>query len=384
MRMPVSPQHRSMRTRLAFPLVGLMIASLGCGLGSISPTATAQPTEPLVRPTQAEAATATQATRPLVKPTSASAPAEQPSPSGEALPLSPDKYAHSSGTFELNPPLGWTIDEGTTYASWTEEETGSSVKVFVNTTGYQLEADAFDAVVAANEENYFGKFFTDHQVLDRTVDNFGAKVVTQSLTDEGVAYRVASIYYQENDVIFEVDFWAAEAVADDYASTFNKIWQDMSVSASTASSAIGPYIDVYTFTDPAGLYSFDVPYLWRHELYTEANAVVDTFWSPDRLAYVENISYDDGTVITKSLSGAFALQLLHQFYAEDVKITEDKVQPDGSERLTWHSPSGGTSGMTFFETRGTTFLMLTLGSDDSLSSLYTPIFDNVIATYQVP
>ena len=382
--MHASPPHRSLRSRLAFPLVGLMIASLGCGLGSSSPTATVQPTEVLIRPTQAEAPTATQATRPLVKPTAASSPPEQAPAGEEALPLSPDPYVHSSGAFGLNPPLGWTVDEGTTYALWTEEETGSSVKVFVNTTGYKLEAEAFDAVVTANEENYFGTSFTEYRVLDRTVDNFGAKVVTQSLTDQGVAYRVTSVYYQENDVVYEVDFWAPEAVADDYAPTFNKIWQDMSVSASTASTAIEPFIDVYTFTDPAGLYSFDVPYLWRHELYTETYAVIDTFWSPDRLAYVENISYDDGTVISKSLSGAFALQLLHEFYAEDVKITDDKVQPDGSERLTWHSPSGGQSGLTFFETRGTTFLMLTLGGDDSLSSLYTPILDNVLTTYQVP
>jgi len=383
MRMPVSPYHRSMRTGLAFPLVGLMIASLACGLGSISPTATAQPTEPLVRPTQAEAPTATQATRPLVKPTAASAPQEQPTEGEAGFALSPDAYVHATESFGLNPPLGWTLEEGTASAMWTDPVTGSSLKVFVNTTGYQLEPDAFDNFITANEENYFGTY-ANYQILDRQIDNFGAKVVTQSLEDNGAPYQVTSIYYSEKDVIYEVDFWATADAGDGYAPAFNQIWQDMGVDVEKASSSIEPYVDVYNFTDPAGLYSFDVPYLWRHELYTETYAVIDTFWSPDRLAYVENISYDDGTVISKSLSGAFALQLLHEFYAEDVKITEDKVQPDGSERLTWHSPSGGQSGLSFFETRGTTFLMLTLSSDDSLSSIYTPIFNNVLDSYEVP
>ena len=381
--MRVSPHHRSIRTRLAFPLVGLMIASLGCGLGSVSPTATVQPTEPLVRPTQAEVPTATQATRPLVKPTSASAPAEQPSPSGEVLPLAPDTYVHSSATFALNPPVGWELEEYDSGATWTDPSGEGRIEVFVNTTGYQLEADAVENLIAANVQNYLG-LYDNYQALDRSIDNFGAIVVTQSLEDDGTLYRVTTIYYQEKDVIYEVDFWASVDRYGDFAPSFDRIWQEMGVDSGQASASIEPYSDSYTFTDPTGLFEFDVPYLWRYETSTDTYSVVDKFIAPDASAFVDNIKYDDGSQISKSLAGAFALDLLHQFYAADIKITDDKVQSDGSERLAWFSQSASYSGTSFFETRGTTFLMLTYVSNDTMTAIYSPVFDKVLATYQVP
>ena len=64
--------------------------------------------------------------------------------------------------------------------------------------------------------------------------------------------------------------------------------------------------------------------------------------------------YDNGTAITKSDAGAFALSLLKQYYkVTDLKVTDDKPQSDGSERLTWNSASKGIDGESFFETRGT-------------------------------
>jgi hypothetical protein len=318
-----------------------------------------------------------------VKPTSAKAAPTEGAQITGSLELLSEPYVHPSQSFSLFPPLGWALEERGASATWTDTETSSSIDVFVNTTGYQLDPDAFDRFVAANEANYF-QTFDGYQVLNRSRDNFGAEVVVQSLTAGGSPYQVTSIYYEEKDVIYEVDFWADSGVADAYAPAFTQIWQDMEVSVDSASANVAPYVFVYTFTDPEGYFSFDAPYAWRHEVYSETYAVVDTFWSPDELAYVENIKYDDGTTISKSLSGAFALDLLHKFYASDVKISSDKVQPDGSERLTWNSPSSGQSGMSFFETRGTTFLMLTLSSQDSVGYVYSPVFDSVVASYAVP
>jgi len=374
---PPSPKH------LMLALVFLTAASLACALTSSGSTPTADTSELQIQPTVIEAPEATSTSRALVKPTSEKA-ASAVTPQGSgSLQLSSEPYVHSSKSFSLYPPLGWTVEERGASATWTDTVTNSSIDVFVNTTGYQLDQKAFDSFVAANEANYF-QTFDGYRVVNRTRDDFGAELVTQSLNAGGSPFQVTSVYYAEKDVIYEVDFWAAAEVADAYAPAYAQIWQDMGVSADNASANIAPYAFLYTFTDPDEFFSFDVPYGWSHEVYTETNAVVDTFWAPDRLAYAENIKYDDGTTISKSLSGAFALDLLHQFYGKDVKITSDKVQPDGSERLTWTSQSSGQSGSSFFETRGTTFLMLTLSYDNSLESLYSPVFDTVLTSYAVP
>jgi hypothetical protein len=112
--------------------------------------------------------------------------------------------------------------------------------------------------------------------------------------------------------------------------------------------------------------------------------IVDTFTSPDEHAFIENITYDDGEAISRSDAGAFALELMKEFYAGDIQVSDDQVQPDGSERLTWHSPSGGYSGISFLETRGTTFLLFSSIWDDPYEDDYLDSLRYTIETYDVP
>ena len=65
-------------------------------------------------------------------------------------------------------------------------------------------------------------------------------------------------------------------------------------------------------------------------------------------------------------------------------MTDDVVQADGSERLDWYSPSGGVTGESFFETRGTTFLLLTWVADDDYYDLYLPVWSSLLDSYEVP
>jgi hypothetical protein len=60
------------------------------------------------------------------------------------------------------------------------------------------------------------------------------------------------------------------------------------------------------------------------------------------------------------------------------------VQPDGSERLIWSSPSGDYSGTSFLETRGTTFLLFTTMYDNPYEDYYLETLNYTIGTYEVP
>jgi hypothetical protein len=150
--------------------------------------------------------------------------------------------------------------------------------------------------------------------------------------------------------------------------------------------------DIVTFTDKNNLMAFDLPGDWVYESGSADNYYYDTFTSPAGDAKMESLVYNDGTAFVANQNGKFALSLLHNIYSAtgkegDIKITDDSIQSDGSERLTWQSKSGGYSGVSFFEIRGSdnsTFLMLTAWWNNDVNQSVLDIIDNAISTYKVP
>jgi hypothetical protein len=158
--------------------------------------------------------------------------------------------------------------------------------------------------------------------------------------------------------------------------------------AASASSSGG----LSTFTDQNDLFAIEVPGDWPHEqtVADDNTYYFDTFKSPDELALVENIVYDDGTAFSGSQKATFALYLLNTFYSStgaegDIRVSDDSIMKDGSERLTWSSKGGGYSGISFLETRGTTtFLFFTVEWVDSAQDQYLDTLNAVIESYRIP
>ncbi len=148
-----------------------------------------------------------------------------------------------------------------------------------------------------------------------------------------------------------------------------------------------------TFTDQNNYYAIDVPGDWKYSQVkdkTNNYYYIDQFKAPDGNAIVENIAYDDGTAFNGSDNGKFALYLLNTFYSNtgkegDIKVSNDSIQPDKSERLTWTSKGGGYSGISYFELRSkTTFLMFTIEWTNDQQSTYMDTLNNVVSSYRSP
>ena len=160
---------------------------------------------------------------------------------------------------------------------------------------------------------------------------------------------------------------------------------------STSNDSSGGYI---TFTDQNNLYSIEVPDGWDYSqtVDTENNYYyIDTFKSPDGGAVIENIVYDDGTAFTGNQKAKFSLYLLNTFYSStgkegDIKVSDDSIMKDGSERLTWTSKGGGYSGLSFLEVRsnGTTFLFFTVDWGNDVQDTYIDTLNYVIESYKIP
>jgi len=151
--------------------------------------------------------------------------------------------------------------------------------------------------------------------------------------------------------------------------------------------------ELVTFVDENNLYQIDLPGDWtyEHTVDQESNLYyIDTFTSPDGGAVVENIVYDDGKPFTGNDKSVAALFFLNKWYSNtgkegDIRVSEDKIMQDGSERLTWTSKGGGYSGVSFLETRGkTTFLFFTVNWGNDFAEQYADTLDAIIASYSIP
>ena len=148
-----------------------------------------------------------------------------------------------------------------------------------------------------------------------------------------------------------------------------------------------------TFTDENDYLELDVPGDWAYgQDRDEENDYWywDYFSSPDEHAGVESVVFDDGTAWTGGQSGKQALYMLHQFYSDtgeegDIRVSDDSIQKDGSERLVWESKAGDYSGISFFEVRNkTAFLMFTVWWDNEFEDQYLDTLNSVIDSYRIP
>ncbi|MDO8754954.1 MAG: hypothetical protein Q7J80_13740 [Anaerolineales bacterium] len=161
----------------------------------------------------------------------------------------------------------------------------------------------------------------------------------------------------------------------------------------------GTSSDIVTFVDQNNLLAFDLPGDWTYEhvelgnqVYSDADAYSDTFASPDGFAKIESLVIFASTTVTNSVSAGVALDLLHRYYSTtgqvgDIRISSDQIMKDGSERFEWTSKSGGYSGVSFYEVRGSdkrTWLMYTLWWDNNADQTILDTIDNAIGSYYIP
>jgi len=358
----------------------ILIIGLACSVGGTSSTVESVATD-------APKSLPTAESKPTSEPKQ-TLPTQSSAPAGAAAPFEMDTavYTHPSGAFSFNPPVGWTSEEGTSGVVFTSPDGVGKLDFSVTNTGEKLDSTALEAFVKATEANYFGTF-TNYTEDKYSFDpDTNSALVAKSLTSDSGDQKVFTFYLQDGQGVYSFDFWASADVASDYKDAYANLLGTITTDGKVAAD-LPIYSFITTFTDKNNLFQFEVPLAWTYSYDEATNIYSDSFTSPDGHSIINNITYDDGTATSKSQAGALALTILNQVFsngANDIKINSDKVQADGSERLTWTSRSGGYSGQTFFETRGTTFLMLNWLVDKGYEEMFGPVFDNTLSTYSIP
>lgn len=358
--------------------VFVLVVGAACSAGGDTP--------PIAEPTEESGALPTSEPEPTAELPKPALPTQGAAPAGPApFEIDSNVYEHSSGIFSLNPPVGWSMEETESDLLMVSPDNTGSIYLSSTNTGVELDLDSLDRFIQAREASFFsgrdGYAQQDYQIYEDAT-----AVTKKTFLFDNIPQYVFTIYLARGPAVFAFDFWADEELAEAYNQPYLDVANTINYDGNKAAE-LPIYNYIYTHTDPNGLFQFEVPSAWTYSYDEGENFYVDTFVSPDLHSKIENITYDDGTETSKSVAGQFALNLLNQAYtsgANDIKITGDKVQADGSERLTWESRNGGFSGISFFETRGTTFLMLSWLVDGGYEEAYGPVFDGTLASYAIP
>jgi hypothetical protein len=367
----------------------VMIVGLACSFGGSDPTAVSVPTLPpateippatLVPPTQAAAPTLAPPTESVVLPTQSTGGENTGSGSVQ---LDPNLYTHASGLFSINPPLGWNISEDDGSASFEAPDTSGFVYLQVTNTGYELDDPSFERFVRAREDNFFADFDAYAEQSYEVDASINLGTAGKELSFDGIPQTVLSAYIRQGAAIYALDLWAESDKFDDYQDGYLAMFDTLLTDPTNIANQV-LYNWIFDFTGPGSLFEIKVPVTWRYTTDLSDTAVIDTFFAPDEHALIQNIAFDDGTEVSKNDAGQFALNLLNNLYSDNITITDDTVQSDGSERLTWFDGDGGYSGISFFETRGTTFLLFTVLWDDPFEDIYFDALDFTISSYGLP
>ena len=241
---------------------------------------------------------------------------------------------HPSGAFSLVLPEGWEIDERDNSIFVTAPDNEAAIEISSVNAGAPLDEESLSAFIQAVEENWFATY-PSYEAFEPEVQSDGSIGVlkTLDLEEGGTPQTVFSYYWQVGQVVYEQDFWVDTDLYDAYVDGLLDVANSMTTDE-VSGAAADPYAVTYTFTGPDNLFEFSVPYAWQYIPGEDENKLVDVFVSPDGVTYVENITYDDGETISKSEAGAFARFLLQDYYeVDDIVVTDDQVQSDGSERL---------------------------------------------------
>jgi hypothetical protein len=253
----------------------------------------------------------------------------------------------------------------------------------VTNTGYELNQVGFNNFVAGREANLFAGY-AGYQEIERRVGTENRSVrVTKHLLSDAQLYTVVTFYTVHGAAVSNLDVWLHSEAYDDQPTFPDRLYGYLQVDASQAAS-LRAYEWVFEFEGPGRLFTIEVPISWQYELRERQHTLVESFYSPDEQAVIQNLVYDEGRILTGREVGELALDLLWTYYAPDIVVTEDRIQPDGSERLTWYSPGGDYRGISFLEARGSTFLFFTVMYTNSYAATYFPVLEHSVTTYQVP
>lgn len=292
-------------------------------------------------------------------------------------------YQHPDDLFTLLVPESWKINHDQNSASFNEPQGEAEINAFSVNTGYPLEEESFRRFVDARESNIFSGYENFFEINHQYSDNGNKAIINKQFSNHGDEKTVGTLYYQQDQAVFILDFWSDQVDFEAYQDVLNEILASVSINADAVSKQSIYSAEMESFTHDND-FSISVPPYWGIRETSGEKTVVVTFSSPDERAFLQTIIYDDGLPLTRMVAGNIVRTMLREQYAKDMVVYADTLLADGREQLAWNSKLGNYQGITWFEARDTTLLALTMMWDNDMTEYYQGALENMVSTYLVP
>ena len=361
-----------------FLVIGCILALLivGCGV-TVSINSKANAT-----PTQSIEAKMTQLA--MVQPTLAQAAKVQPTIT-QAAPALPamKEYTHPSNSFSMSVPVDWTIPtELSGYVFLASPDKNAFVGLYAENTGNALDAETFTKAINAFEFNTFSSIKNYKEVTRDVQADKGYAIIVKNLDMNAVPYNAATIYEQKGKALY-IQIYMSAASAASQSGPILTAMKDSFKSYPASAESLSPFTSsLISYTDPDNLFSLSVSALWTKNDSNKDGLNIG-YYPPDGNAVITLYKADLGKTVTRALADSYVLNLLKSAY-RDMIVSKTEVLKNGSIQKTWAPKAGGFQAVIIYKWSGTTLFMLSWLVDTGFENIYGPVFNQSIASYQIP
>ena len=307
--------------------------------------------------------------------------AEQTAENPPVINLSDQAYASPSNAFKVNLPESWNCSESGSYQvdCHNSGNTGMLV-VRVTNTGYELVQEDFLSLVHAELVSTYENVKAYTQISQ---DSSDGAVINEATWREGdVFWQGIDRFVRSGLAVYHLRIGSVQENFESYRPIFDEIIQQAELNSNAMASA-----PLYTFrkefVSQDQIFNLQVPTSWSKHIdaVSVERSVVEGFLSPDEYAAVQVVIYKKGSYVSPATKATKTLQIMHQIYGSDMRITVDKVLPDGREWLEWYSDRNGIQGTTYFDSVSTDLYIFSVIWQDSAKELYRPVLEEIIDSF---
>ena len=315
---------------------------------------------------------------------------DQPIPTAELTPtapgfsLSPQPYAHPSGAYEIFFPQDWNCSESGQYTvDCQSPDAAAAISIHMVNSGTRLSQPEFINLAQA-EINFNHAGQRAFNEIERSIGDGTISVMSSWMSGE-TSFQGWDFLERADGMVAHLSFSAPELEWERYWVLFEQVRQ--SAFFNPAAVASDPaYASTFEYTSPDSLFTIEVPTSWTKFLDTARvpQAQIEQFFSPDQHASIQTVVYRHGALIEQEFKATKTLEILRALYGSGFRVSHDKALPDGRERLAWYVESKQLSGISFFDSWGSSLYIFTVLWDDDYQILYQPILDRVVESFGYP
>jgi len=305
-------------------------------------------------------------------------------PTAASLALSAQPYVSPSGLYELLFPQDWNCSESGLYHADCQSPDGSAaITIRVIGTGKPLDQPAFLNLAEA-EIIFTHRSKHAFNEIEHTI-GLGSLTARSTWSVDEEVWQGEDYFIKSDALASHLAFSAIRGSWSAYEKLFAQVKNSLQLNAGAHPEG-ALYASTFKYTSPDALFTIEVPTSWTKFLDTAKvqKAQIEQFFSPDRHASIQIVVYRHEAFIKQDFKAEKTLEIMRKLYGSDMRVSHDKALPDGRERLAWYVASKKLSGISFFDSWGSSLYIFTVLWDDEFQELYQPVLERTMESFGYP